>query len=339
MLFPRVRFILFTALLAIFLTVSPYTFVQGGSDKRDVYREVIKHIVEKVLNQADFGTISDVLANDYIDHTATGDIGVSTLQQRVTDLHAAMPDFKVTPELIIVDEKFVAARLVYRGTFKNALHDGDKTIAPNNKAIEWGHTVIYRFNDADELAEEFDAYDRINFLAQLGELPVPATIAPFLALTRKNVSVTEGSIMPTGLEVQRRATAAAFVKAVSDNKLDILDSTLDENYISYDSFGNLNRQGLKDVLAFFHKTAPDLEVVAEALIVEGDWVGVRLIYRGTFANDITYGVIRIPATNKKIQFAINVIARFNDKGLVVEDWREFNRLNWLQQLGLLSIPK
>lgn len=336
---PRTRLLavsLFAGLITL-LFVFPSLAQENDPEARDAKREMISRLVEEGYNQGDFTGLDEIFAADYayVGYTPDGDTSLEAAKARITAYRDAMPDFEVVPELIVVDGEWAAARLVYHGTFTAPFVEGETTFEPNNEAIESGHTVIYRFNEDGQIVEEFDNYDRLNLLARMGALPIPDFLATALSAVIDNTSVTEGDTTLNGLEEDRRIGAVAFVEAIDAGDLDVLDETLSEDYISYDSFGKLDRQGLKDLLALFHATAPDLEVFADALLVEGDWVAIRLIYRGTFENPIQAGVFTVEPTGKPLQFAINVIARFNEDNLVVEDWREFNRMAWFQQLGLL----
>lgn len=327
---------LFVTMITLLL-VFPTFAQENDLETRNAKREMILRLVEEVYNAGELAVLDEIFAADYlyVGYTPDNDNSAEGVKTRISAYRDAMSDFEVVPELIVVDGDWAAARLVYRGTFTAPFVEGETTFEPNDEAIESGHTVIYRFNEVGQIVEEFDNYDRLNLLARLGALPIPDLLATALSAKIDNTSVTEGDTTLNGLEEDHRIAAVAFVEAVDAGDLDVLDETLADDYLSYDSFGKLDRQGLKDLLGLFHATAPDLEVVADALLVEGDWVAIRLIYRGTFENPIQAGVFTVEPTGEPLQFAINVIARFNEDNLVVQDWREFNRMAWFQQLGLL----
>jgi hypothetical protein len=81
-----------------------------------------------------------------------------------------------------------------------------------------------------------------------------------------------------------------------------------------------------------------LHVDTDIIIAEGDWLAGRLVYTGTFGQKISQDGVTIEATGKPILFVINVFVRFNKGGIGMADYKEYNRLGWLQQLGLLAAP-
>ena len=88
------------------------------------------------------------------------------------------------------------------------------------------------------------------------------------------------------------------------------------------------RQGRIAFLTAF----PDLHVVVEDLIAEGDKVVARLTMRGTHQGDF----MALPPTGKVVTVTGIVILRFAG-AKEVEHWSSVDNLGWLQQLG--AIPQ
>jgi steroid delta-isomerase-like uncharacterized protein len=87
-----------------------------------------------------------------------------------------------------------------------------------------------------------------------------------------------------------------------------------------------NRQFISGLRAAF----PDLRVVVEDQIAEGDKVCVRYRFQGTHTGPF----LGIPATGKQIAYSGILIYRIaGDK--IDEQWTEFDLLGFLQQLGAL----
>ena len=81
----------------------------------------------------------------------------------------------------------------------------------------------------------------------------------------------------------------------------------------------------------WHEAFPDLAIVPEKLIAEGDLVTIYWIARGT--NTGTGN--GLPATGKKAEQAGITIWRIVN-GKIKEEWSAFDQLSLMQQLGLFS---
>ena len=84
----------------------------------------------------------------------------------------------------------------------------------------------------------------------------------------------------------------------------------------------------------WHEAFPDLTIVPEKLIAEGDLVTIYWIARGT--NTGTGN--GLPATGKKAEQSGITIWRILN-GKIKEEWSAFDQLSLMQQLGLLSGQK
>ena len=84
----------------------------------------------------------------------------------------------------------------------------------------------------------------------------------------------------------------------------------------------------------WHQAFPDVVVVPEKFIAEGDLVTIYWVARGT--NTGTGN--GLPATGKKAELAGITIWRIVD-GKIKEEWSAFDQLSMMQQLGLLPANK
>jgi steroid delta-isomerase-like uncharacterized protein len=84
----------------------------------------------------------------------------------------------------------------------------------------------------------------------------------------------------------------------------------------------------------WHQAFPDVVVVPEKFIAEGDLVTVYWVARGT--NTGTGN--GLPATGKKAELAGITIWRIVDNK-IKEEWSAFDQLSMMRQLGLLSANK
>ena len=88
--------------------------------------------------------------------------------------------------------------------------------------------------------------------------------------------------------------------------------------------------GFKPFHQVFRGAFPDIEVVVEDMIAEGDKVVARCTVRGKHAGDH----LGIAATNTPVLFDGIAIVRIAD-GKIVEAWNNFDFLKMKRQVGLL----
>lgn len=327
-----------------FVLVTQITYGQQDETAaaNEVKRTAVLILVEKVFNgddTSDDAAVLDALLTDtFVNHAVEDDMDSEMLTAHLEALRAAMPDLTVTPDIVLADGDYAAARLTYRGTFTNALEIDGESVEPNGEVIEWAHNVIYHFDEAGLIVEAVDSYDSLSFLALIDASPLPPLVASLMDVTRQIVAIDEpiDEADPEIIEASIDQIVAAL-NAGSD--LNDLAAVLAEDFVSYQPFSDLNSETFVGAMELFHATSPDLVVTAEHLLIEGNWVAVRLVYAGTFANPIDLGLVQVPATEKPFIFKINVIARFDETGLLEEDWREFNTVSWLQQAGVLPVEE
>ncbi len=87
--------------------------------------------------------------------------------------------------------------------------------------------------------------------------------------------------------------------------------------------------------AFFEGTFatwPDIQLVVENAVAEGDWVMGRS--RTTATHSAT--VMGVPATHKKVETGFWDLHRFNQDGLIAETWNLMDSLSIMQQLGMFA---
>ena len=87
--------------------------------------------------------------------------------------------------------------------------------------------------------------------------------------------------------------------------------------------------GFKPFHEAFCGAFPDLEVVVEDMIAEGDKVVARCTVRGKHTGDH----LGSPASNAPVQFTGMAIVRIKD-GMIVEAWNNFDFMTMNQQIAI-----
>src|SRR5271156_3651729 len=133
-------------------------------------KALLRRYVEEVLNKKNLALTDELVAPAFVDHDtsmpdAQGPAGDKRLAAMV---HASFPDLYFTIEDMVAEEDRVAYRYSVRGT-----HQGDfMGIAPTGKQFAVTGIHIYRFGDG-KLQEEWENWDTLGLLRQLGVLPEP----------------------------------------------------------------------------------------------------------------------------------------------------------------------
>ena len=86
--------------------------------------------------------------------------------------------------------------------------------------------------------------------------------------------------------------------------------------------------GLKQMAPAFRAAFPDMELVTEELLAEGDRVVDRITVRGTHRGEF----MGIPPSGQRVEMQEIHIARIVD-GKIVERWTQFDMFGLLQQIG------
>jgi steroid delta-isomerase-like uncharacterized protein len=89
--------------------------------------------------------------------------------------------------------------------------------------------------------------------------------------------------------------------------------------------------GFKPFFRRFREAFPELEVVVEDVIAEGDKVAARCTVRGHHRGD----TLGFAATHQPVEFTGITFVRIS-QGKIVEAWNNFDFMGMFQQLGALS---
>src|ERR1700752_243982 len=121
-----------------------------------------------------------------------------------------------------------------------------------------------------------------------------------------------------------------FVTMLNEHDPDLVDRFVAREYRNQNAFVPDGREANRQFWAVFFAALPDLTATMEDLVISGDHVVGRFVYRGTHAGEF----MGIPATGRSVEMRSIDIWRV-DNGLFVEHWDELNTLEFFQQLGAL----
>jgi len=155
------------------------------------------------------------------------------------------------------------------------------------------------------------------------------------------IAVISGSFLLAGivcgspLQEQNKALAKrAFKELLSGGRFELAEQLYAKDFVNHGLHRDISLEEDQKALKGWHDAFPDLSILPEKLIADGDLVAVYWIARGT--NTGTGN--GLSATGKKGELSGITIWRIVD-GKIKEEWSAFDQLSMMQQLGLLPANK
>lgn len=130
--------------------------------------------------------------------------------------------------------------------------------------------------------------------------------------------------------MESRALVETYLEMLNTHKADLVDAFIADDYVNHNVVVADGREANRAFWKNFFAGLPDVVVTMEDVIVSGDRVVGRFIYRGTHTGDL----LGIPATGAAVEMRSIDIWRVAN-GLLVEHWDELNLMEVFQQVGVL----
>jgi len=122
-----------------------------------------------------------------------------------------------------------------------------------------------------------------------------------------------------------------YLKMLNTRDPDVVDQFEAEDYVNHEAlFSAVGREANRQFWHTFFAAIPDLSASMEDLVIAGDRVVGRFVYRGTHAGEL----MGIPASGHAVEMRSIDIWRVED-GVFAEHWDEINALQLFQQMGAL----
>ena len=128
-----------------------------------------------------------------------------------------------------------------------------------------------------------------------------------------------------------QSLAEAFVTMLNEHDPDLVDRFVAPDYRNHNAIVPDGREANRQFWAGFFAALPDLTATMEDLVIAGDRVVGRFVYRGTHAGDF----MGIPASGQSVEMRSIDIWRV-ENGMFAEHWDELNTLQVFQQMGVLA---
>jgi steroid delta-isomerase-like uncharacterized protein len=117
----------------------------------------------KIVDNLD--TIEEIYAPDVVWHEPDQEVrGIDEARQFVTTYKTALPDLNITVEDVVGEGDKAVTRWTVRGTHQGEVEEFGP---PTGRQVELKGITIHRI-DGGKIVEEWEAYDNLSILQQLG---------------------------------------------------------------------------------------------------------------------------------------------------------------------------
>ena len=135
---------------------------------------------------------------------------------------------------------------------------------------------------------------------------------------------------------ESKAIMRRFWDAWEQGNVELLDELLAPEYINHTlAAPDLppGPEGVKEVVSMFRGAMPDLRVVIEDMIAEGDKVATRYALEGTHRGEL-FGAA---PTGRQLSIKSITMERVSE-GKIIEHWRVTDEVGMMRQLGVFGAP-
>jgi steroid delta-isomerase-like uncharacterized protein len=136
---------------------------------------------------------------------------------------------------------------------------------------------------------------------------------------------------------ENKAVVRRLLDVWEQGNIDLIDELVAPDYVNHSPATPeqpTGPEGLKGVVTMFRSAIPDLKIVVEDMIAEGDKVVLRYTLEGTHEGEL-FGV---PPTGQRLSIKSISVERVSE-GKIREHWRVTDSLDMMQQLGVIPAPE
>ena len=131
---------------------------------------------------------------------------------------------------------------------------------------------------------------------------------------------------------QNKAVFEKLMSALNAKDMATMESLIADDFVDNDAMPGMapGRQGMIDMMGMFVGAFPDLNIVVEHWVAEGDLVVGVMTTKGTQNGEF----MGMPASGKKFSVREMHMVRVAN-GKMAEHWGLSNEMSMMQQLGLM----
>ena len=127
------------------------------------------------------------------------------------------------------------------------------------------------------------------------------------------------------------ATMRRMYDLLNAGDVDGFGELLADDFVDHEELPGLapTKEGVKAFFRMYTAAFPDLRMVVEDVVTNGEKVVARVRATGTHRGEL----MGMPATGKAVDVPLIDIIRFGNDGLAAEHWGVFDTMAMMQQLG------
>lgn len=328
------RLVSLVALLIIAASVAPPVTAQEASPGANPAGECVAlgeaeneavavRFFTEALGQGDLDAIDEIYAPDGRHNAAFFPVAPSTEEIKgfLGALRVAFPDIQITMDHVISDGEFVVVHWTQTGKFEGPLQG----YPPTGEPVTWTGINIFEL-DCGQIVESWAVSDT---LTQLG-LGV-GTDAESLATPA--VAATPAADCVASSEAENAAVAEQLTEVWNTRDTSFYEDLSHPVAVHDVGLGDaaVGVDAIQEYHQALYEAFPNLAVVQEEVIADGDLVVIRFSATGTHEG----AFFGIESTGTEAIWAGITIYRF-ECGQVVERWSDISGFDLFRQLGALE---
>jgi steroid delta-isomerase-like uncharacterized protein len=134
-------------------------------------------------------------------------------------------------------------------------------------------------------------------------------------------------------EANKALVRRSFEEVFNQGNLDAVEEICAPDYVLHDPTSPeeiRGTEGMRRYVSMYRTAFPDLRIVIEDQVAEGDKVASRYTGSGTHQGELR----GFPPTNNRVELTGTITSRFAE-GKIVEEWNNFDRMGMMEQLGIV----
>lgn len=260
--------------------------------------------------------------------------GADAIAASALEFHAAFPDGKNAPQLVLVNGRDIASVLLFTGTNSAPMKGGGQEMPPTNKKVAFKLLHMATFDDANQITQEWWIMDDTTMAAQLGWPGVEGG-RPF---DDKAMEGAPSIVVASGSEVEKAnlATLQKGNEAFNAHDLKGMMADFADDAVVSDQGGptdELGKKAIEPSTKMFTAAFPDGKITTLKSWAAGDYV----VGISTFAGTNTGNMGPMKKTGKAVNMTIGELSKF-EGGKIKQLWRFYNSHKMAIQLGLAPDP-
>ena len=243
------------------------------------------------LNSKKLDQFNEVFRPDFVNHVAIdrAEVGVKAFIRTFEPWIQAMPDLHSEITATVEQNDRVAVRSTFTGTHLGSFMN----VAPaTGKHVLWTGIAIFRFDEEGKIVERWQDIDTAGLLMQVGVIPAPP---------------------PDDKDVVRRV----YEDIWGTGQVSLVDNFISEDYVDHNAPAGVppGRDGFRQMVQMYRTAFPDLGMVVDQMLEEGDRIALRMTAHGTHKGLF----LGIAPTNRTISFGGMSFVRVKE-GKLLERW-------------------